>query len=193
MIQFVPNPEPDAVYSILRSSLNELIKQNCIESTAVCAPEGSTSAVLRIEASNGAPKANNLLVGNDASRASSVTLASGTPRALSMDLADDASREITSSVDDWREVDDCSVDMEDPTLFPSLEYVQMQCARSSLAMKLWHFSKKCIGTSGRSLRRLPSKAIGLYTYSNRPSISEVLEALDTMVEIERLGKELQAS
>lgn len=51
-----------------------------------------------------------------------------------------------------------------------------------MAFKLWHFSKKCVGMSGRSLRRLPMKALGLYTYSERPSVDEVLDAIQLAID-----------
>ncbi|GME32733.1 pachytene checkpoint component pch2 [Neofusicoccum parvum] len=174
MVQFVPNPEPSAVYSILQSSLNELIKQGFLLSTVVCAPESQHSPA---DTSNYASRTSSVIIDN-------------TPRTSSATGDTEESRAGGSLAVDgnnsWKELDECSVMMEDPTLFPSFAFLDgLMAAESSLAMKLWNFSKRCHGMSGRSLRRLPSKAVGLYTYSDHPSISEALQALQMTLDNEK--------
>lgn len=136
MIQLVPNPGPDAVYSILQSSLNEFIKHKVLISTTVCAPRTPPSTDSSVNASNSA-------------------------------------------------MDDASAVMQDPTLFPSLEVLELMAAEDSIARKLWYFARQCFGMSGRNLRRLPSKAVGLFTYSEQPTVEEVLDALQMTVDRER--------
>lgn len=174
MVQFVPNPEPSAVYSILQSSLNELIKQGFLLSTVVCAPESQHSPA---DTSNYASRTSSVIIDNTP-RTSSATGDTKESRAGGS-LAVDGDNS-------WKELDECSVMMEDPNLFPSFAFLDgLMAAESSLAMKLWNFSKRCHGMSGRSLRRLPSKAVGLYTYSDHPSISEALQALQMTLDNEK--------
>ncbi|EKG14659.1 ATPase AAA-type core [Macrophomina phaseolina MS6] len=135
VIQLVPDPGPDAVYGILRSSFNELIKQGILTSTAVCEPHESSS--------------------------------------------------VTNDTDTDNNHDST---LQDPALFPSVGIVELMAAEDSSAMKLLNISKQCLGMSGRKLRKLPSKAVGLYTYSDQPSVEEVLEALQKTADKEKSVK-----
>lgn len=48
--------------------------------------------------------------------------------------------------------------------------------------KLWAIASKCDGMSGRTLRRLPLKAIAMFAYSTPYSMNDALEALRIAVE-----------
>ncbi|OJD32733.1 pachytene checkpoint component pch2 [Diplodia corticola] len=140
MSQAVPNPGPDAVYGILRSSLNELLKQELLVPITTCKSQSSSLAVEGAAA--------------------------------------------TEEDECWRTTDAASTFMENPHLFPSIGWVTMMAAEDSPAFRLWLLAKKCVGLSGRSLRGLPMKALGLYTYAERPSVSEMLDALQLAVDKE---------
>ncbi|KAL1393643.1 putative pachytene checkpoint component Pch2 [Phyllosticta capitalensis] len=121
--QLVPNPEPRAIYEILRSCINKLIQKEILEPLVV---QGQDEEFFG-DGELSFPSAAQLL------------LCSG-----------------------WEDEEN-----DGTTRSP--------------AIRLWRFSEKCEGMSGRALRRLPLKALARHTYSNPVALETLLDALEKLL------------
>ena len=58
---------------------------------------------------------------------------------------------------------------------------------SSSGSRVWNIAQKCVGFSGRTLRRLPILGLAMYTWGGNCSLDDALSALEAAVNEELIA------
>ncbi|KAF2142209.1 uncharacterized protein K452DRAFT_298194 [Aplosporella prunicola CBS 121167] len=152
--QFIPNPGERAIYDILRSSINELIR----------------CKLLVLSGPDDIPE----------TRTMGMDMASDntTPDNMTLDcLTLEGERVDSTPIHTLEE----PVSLAFIPTFAEMR-LHLNNHPNSPGRRLWHIAQRCQGMSGRALRRLPFLALGMHTFADPVFVDEGLAALELAVD-----------
>lgn len=201
--QLIPSPSPAAIYNIFRSCLNELVRTRIVDTSAKTEPVASPGTRSHSLSSSPSVPAKR--------RASSQAHRSDPPLLHAREVTSPLPGETASSLpmsSSSRKKNSSSARAKSPQHKPSTDKTSsssLECEQltvpSYLALKVesldrpelvggrvWALAEKCVGFSGRTLRRLPILGLAMYTWGGSCSLHDAITALESAVEQELKAK-----
>lgn len=193
--QLIPSPPPAAIYNIFRSCLNELVRSHIVDTfVEIVATTSSTTMNHHPPSSPPVPgksRASSRSGQNDPPLLSSKKTKRSSARTSSsiVGRTSPATTRVSPPAKRLR-LEQIAWDRCVPLAVPTylqLRYLYLDKPQS-YGGRVWALAEKCVGFSGRTLRRLPILALAMYTWGGECSLHDAISALESAVEQELKAK-----
>lgn len=165
--QLIPSPSPAAIYNIMRSCLNELVRGNLVD-----------AATMQVSTKGLAAAKPSLPLSSSRSNASTISSSPSTIKVATRS----SKNTVSSSPESWTVVHAPTI----PTFSEMM--VRLVDQPQSPGRRVWAVAQRCEGFSGRTLRRLPILGLAMYTWGGNCSLLDAVAALEAAVDQELKAK-----